>query len=390
MAAGVTVDTYLPSALPRTAVPWDDVGEGWYAVLFDSSKADPAHESEVREGAVVLYLVDSDGTRYEAAAWTDGVFRPWQLLDAQGTSVLVAGSAPGVDEQEWQMVDMTAGMTTVVHAAGFPEYTYSAGPAAGLTRPTGANVVLHRSDGVDEWLERRSPAGALLATVYTQSFTDEQSSLLWMYGYEGTSLLVTHHGGIALVSNTGGLLAELWVPPDRRCEPVRWWDSDTFLAACYGRGPASAPPDEYGNPHTYYGQLWLLETDGTAGFAVTELPTDPVFVVDFGYRDAWPSGATTYLQWSGDCGAAAVRTLQPDGSGSPLPISIPSSIVADGVALIDNVDAQLTFYGWQGCAGDIGVLFATDLTGAYLHDLVPVVGDARSVIGVKGLATVYP
>ncbi len=390
MAAGVTVDTYLPSALPRTEVPWGDVGEGWYAVLFDSSKADPADESEVRDGPVVMYLVDGGGNRYEVAAWPGGGYRPWQLSDAQGTSALVSGNTPGVDEQQWQMIDMTTGTTTAIHAAGFPEYTYSAGPAVALTRPTGANAVVHLSDGVDEWLERRSPAGDLLATVYTQPFTDEQSSLLWMYGYDGTSLLVAHHGGVAVVSNAGGLLAELWVPPDRRCEPVRWWDSDTFLAACYGQGPASAPPDEFGNPHTYYGQLWLLETDGTAGFALTAYPADPVFVVDFGYRDAWPSGSDTYLQWSGDCGAAAVHVLQPDGSGAPLPISVPTSIVADGVAMVDIVDGQLTLHGWQGCAGDVGVLFATDPAGADVHDLVPVVGDARSVIGVKGLATVYP
>lgn len=50
----------------------------------------------------------------------------------------------------------------------------------------------------------------------------------------------------------------------------------------------------------------------------------------------------------------------------------------------------MTIYGWQSCSGDVGALFTTDLNGHYLDDLVPIVGDARSVIGVRALATVFP
>jgi hypothetical protein len=44
----VTVDPYLPSALSRGQVPWADVGPGWYVVLYDSSKANPTDESDIR------------------------------------------------------------------------------------------------------------------------------------------------------------------------------------------------------------------------------------------------------------------------------------------------------------------------------------------------------
>jgi TolB protein len=337
---------------------------------------------------VVLYLVDSGGDRYEIAAWP-AHDRPWLLVDATETSALVAGNGATIDDTEWQVVDLMTGATTPVHRVGFPENTYGSERVVSLTRPTGTNVVVYKSDGTNEWLERRSSEGRLLDTVYQQPYTDRHSSLRWLYTHDGTSLLVTHHGGIAEVSNTGTVLAEIWVPADTRCDPVRWWDADTFLAACYGQGPSSAPIDDNGNPHTYYGRLWLLETDGSDGKALTEYPDDPIYFGDFGHQDAWPSGATTLIQWSGDCGASQIETLQSDGTGVRVTISPPGSGV-EGGAMVDVIGGHMTVYGWQDCAASVGTLFATDLGGGYLHDLVPIVGDAAAVIGVQGLTTVYP
>lgn len=387
----VTVDAHLPSALSRSEVPWDEVGFGWSVVLFDSSKAAPTGPGDVREGPVVLYLVSPTGERYEMAVWPPER-RPWSLVDATSSAALVVGTGATIDDTAWWHVDFASGAVAEIHGAGFPENTFGSGRSASLTRPSGANGVVYRSDGVVEWLERRAPDGTLLATVYEQPYTDWATSLAWIYHYDGTSLLVGHSGGIALVSNTASVLGELWVPMDHHCEPVRWWDADTFLARCYGQGPGSAPLDEFGNPHTFYGRLWLLETDGSEGSPLTEYPPDPPIVVDFGYSDAWPAGTATLLQWTGDCGAAQIAELQSDGLGAFLPISVPPSIVADGVRMVDvNVVAGLiTVYGWQGCAGDVGALFVTDLEGIFVQELVPVIGDARSVIGVMGLTEVYP
>ena len=62
------------------------------------------------------------------------------------------------------------------------------------------------------------------------------------------------------------------------------------------------------------------------------------------------------------------------------------------MAMLDvNVVAGLmTVYGWQGCAADVGALFVTDLAGNYVSELVPVIGDARSVISARALTPVYP
>ena len=388
ITAPLTSDPNLPPAMSRSEVPWAQVGAGWYVVLYDPSKADPVDASDVREGPIVLYLVDSNANRYEITAWAPGN-GPYSLLDATPAFALVAGQGASVDETVYEHVDLATGIATAVHTVGFPEYTYGSGPTISLTRPSGANVVVYRSDGTNEWLERRSPSGALLANVFQQSYTDASHSLAWMYGYAGTSLLVTHHGGIREVTNAGALISDVWVPMDTRCEPMRWWAADTFVASCYGQGPATAPDDGYGNPHTYYARVWLLKTDGTAGAPMTSLPPT-ADVVDFGYHDMWPIGIDVLLKWSGDCGASHVARLQPDGTGVPIPVSVPPTIVADGVELIDSVGGLMTLHAWQGCDMGIGTLFATDIDGAFMYELVPVVGDGRAVIGVVGLATAYP
>jgi hypothetical protein len=171
---------------------------------------------------------------------------------------------------------------------------------------------------------------------------------------------------------------------------VRWWDADTFLAACYGLGPGSAPLDDYGQPHTYYGRLWLLETEGSPGTPLTEYPAEPPSVVDFGYHDAWPTDDDVFLQWSGDCGSSAVATLTAEGTGDFLDIEEPEARLAHGVEMFDIVDGQMTIYGWESCDAAVGALFTVDLEGRYANTLVPVIGDSRGVTGVRGLATIYP
>ena len=251
-------------------------------------------------------------------------------------------------------------------------------------------MVVHRSDGTTEWLERRTPDGTILSVIYGQSYVGGGRTMAWLYRPDGTSVVVAGSGGISEMSNEGSVLGELWAPPDTLCEPVRWWDADTFLAACYGLGPGSAPLDDYGQPHTYYGRLWLLETEGSPGTPLTEYPAEPPSVVDFGYHDAWPTDDDVFLQWSGDCGSSAVATLTAEGTGDFLDIEEPEARLAHGVEMFDIVDGQMTIYGWESCDAAVGALFTVDLEGRYANTLVPVIGDSRGVTGVRGLATIYP
>lgn len=363
----------LPEARSISVIPWDQVGAGWYVLLYDSSRADPSLDR-----AVYLYLVGPDGTRYQITAWAPPD-KPWEISDVRpdGSAAIILMDNSAHD-RVYQYVDLHMGTKQTV-------YTWT--PAVGIdapidavtfTRPTGRNLVVWRSDGVDESLERRGIGGPNLGTVYRQAYGGYGSLLHWLYGYDGTKLVVAHSGGMALVRNDGTLIRELWVPMAHVCEPVRWWDGHTILTRCRGQGPAF--------PHDYYNQLFLIPDDGTGGTEYTAM-VGPIDVVDFGYIDAWPAGSKTLLQWSGDCGAGAVFVRQADGTGVQL--SVPG-VTGDGVQMVDVVDGQVALYVWQGCDQWIGALEAIDTGGVFLHHLVPVVGDARGVVSVRGLATVYP
>lgn len=382
-------DRYLPAVMGRSEIPWDEIGPGWYLVLYDSSKADPVSEDDVRDGTEMLLLVSGSGDRYEVTSWEGGGYST--LVDGTHTTALIARVGSNPDETVYELVDLESGSMSVVYTVGFPERSYvNAWPHAALTRPTGANTVVYRGDGAAEWLERRSSDGTVLSVVFEQPATESPNGLSWLYTPDGTSLVVGHRDGLTLASNDGSRLTEIWIPQDNYCDPVRWWDRDTLLSSCFGQGPGSAPLDDQGQAHTYYGRLWLLEVDGSAGVALTEYPAEPPIVVDFGYHDAWPTGEVAYMQWYGDCGSAHVATLNPDGTGEFMDIAMPPEFSAHGVKLVDIVDGRMTLYGWLGCDASIGQLFTVDLTGRYIETLVPVIEDARGVVGVVGLDTVYP
>ncbi len=372
--------------MDREEIPWEQVGAGWYVVLYSSSPAamDP---DEWREGPVGLYLVDREGRRYLVATWPADD-NPQAIVDAAGTSVLVSGR-PSMDEDfqvEW--VDLVTGERRMAGTADFPMRELSQALFPRLVLPAGEAVTVYQSDGTTEWLERRSPDGESLGVFFEQAHVESPSDLRWFDRPDGASVIVMHRDGVTEVTPAGEIIGDLWAPAETTCYPVRWWDADTYLAACYGLTAASAPLDDYGNLHTYYGRLWLLETDGSAGAPLTAFPAEPPYVGDYGYHDAWPAGSETLIQWSGDCGASAIRVLQEDGTGEVLSVEAPLGV--DGARMVDVIDGVIAVYGWEGCDGWVGSLFTVDLAGHLVRDLFPTVEGARGVFAVRGLATVYP
>lgn len=383
-----TDEDFLPSAFSGDMVPWDQVGDGWFVVLYDSSKAAPTSESDVRFGNEVLYLVNRSGDRYRVASWEGGKYSA--LVDATATMALLARTGADLDETVYELIEFETSAASIVYTVRFPESSHvRSWPQASLTRPTGSNIVVHRSDGESEWLERRNREGEILTVVFEQPL-NEMRGLAWLYGNDGTSLVVAHSNGLELLSNQGQSLETLWAPDDTHCEPVRWWDADRFLAVCFGNGPDSAPLDDQGQPHTYYGRLWLIPDNGGSGSALTEYPDEPPIVVDFGYHDAWPTDEGTYLQWYGDCGAAQVAKLIDGGSGEFLEVKTGPEFPAEGVDMLEISDGRIALYGWLGCDASVGELVTIDLDGSDAKTLVPVVEDARGVVGVVGLGTLYP
>lgn len=372
--APVAVAGNLPEATSRSLIPWGAVGAGWYVAIYDASRADPTLERES-----YLYLVAPDGTRYQAADWPANE-HPWDIADVRpdGTAAIVVGD-DSTHHRRYELVDLRTGTRQTLPVPEPPLGVDGPGSPVRFTRPTGRNLVVWTSDGSTERIDRKTTDWAQLALVYEQTYSGFDNSLRWLYGYDGTTVVVGHGGGLAIVANDGTLVRELWAPMAHVCEPVRWWDAHTILAACRGLGPAF--------PHDYYHRLWLLPDDGTAGDILTDFPPGPIDVVDFGYLDAWPVGQDILLQWAGDCGAAAIHVLQPDGTGTPLPVG---GVTGDGIQMVGVAAGQIGAYVWQGCDQWVGALEALSTDGSFLHHLVPTVGDARGVVAVKGLAAVYP
>lgn len=370
----VAVAGFLPEATSRSLIPWGDVGPGWYVVLYDGSRADPMLEREA-----YLYLVAPDGTRYQAADWPANE-RPYGITDVRpdGTAAIVVGD-DGTHHRRYELVDLQSGARQALPVPVPPLGVDGPGDPVKFTRPTGRNLVVWSSDGSTEHIDRRTTGWAQLAQVYQQPYSDWDHALRWLYGYDGTTVVVAHSGGMAVVGNDGPPVRDLWVPMGHICEPVRWWDAHTILASCRGQGPAF--------PHDFYHQLWLLPDDGTAGEPLTNMPAGPIDVVDFGYLDAWSISGDVLLQWAGDCGAASIHVLQSDGTGIPLAVG---GVTGDGIQMVGVSDGRIGTYVWQGCDQWVGALEAIGTDGSFLRHLVPTVGDARGVIAAQGLATVYP
>lgn len=385
----VTIDPNLPTAQPRSAIPWDDVGTGWYVLLYDPSQANPTGPGDVREGPRVLYLVDDSGALFEITSWEPGVYA--HLVDATPSAALIVRTGSDPDERVYEHVDLASGTKSAVHIVGFSETQHiDAWLLASLTRPSGKNVIVHRAGPPSEWLERRSRDGTVLSIVHERSLAREQTDLSWLYGPDGTFLVVSDNDTLQLVAIDGTSMGDLWLPPDTECRPIRWWDADTLLTRCHQTNPDTAMVDEYGGPHLYYGWMWLIPTDGSAGTALTSIPTEPTTVVDFGFQDAWPAGNETLLQWNGDCGAAGVKTLNADGTGDWVEVDWPEELTHFSSTLLDVRGEVVTLFAWEGCGGDVGMLVTTGLDGDNLQTLVPIIGDAAGVAGVVSLTTIYP
>lgn len=383
----ITVDPYLPSAQPLSAIPWDEVGAGWHVLMYDPSEAYPTGAADDRYGPTVLFLADPEGSLFQVTSWEPNIFPV--LVDATPTAALVMTRSATSEVDTYFRIDLESGESTQVRTVDFSESSMlQSWLLASLTRPSGDNLVMHRAEADREWLERQAPDGSVLALVYERPRVDNQPDLSWLYGADGTFLVVGDNDTLQMVAIDGTPIDEMWVPPDTECQPVRWWDADTVLVRCNQTDPATALVDTDGNPHLHYDWLWLIPTDGSEGTELTSIPQEPTIVVDFGYRDAWPVDNGALFQWTGDCGAAEVRTGQ--GSGTGLPLDWPEEMGTLSSSLLDVRDRTVTLFAWEACGGTIGLLATTDLEGDNLEIVVPVVGDARGVTYVMTMSTAYP
>ena len=360
----MTVDPNLPTAQGGHLVDWDAVGPGWILALYDASDL-----VTVTPGPTVLYLVDPAGTRYEVAAFPSGPSGVFGIADWAGTGddALVHRNF-----ERASIIDLRTGTETSTIALPLGPY----GSPVSFTSPTGTNTVVLTDDGTIQRVERRNRSGSVLAVLGEQPTPAyAPDGLEWLYGHDGTFALIKHSGGIELVENDGTFVRDLWTPMAHICTPVRWWTADSFVAACFGQGPAF--------PHDYYNQVWILKTDGTAGAPLNEIPPGPIIEVDFGLSDAWSTPTDTFAQWSGDCGVFGVDVIAPDGSFSSMGSGVIGrmiSIDGDRMAVLESL----------ACDASEARLVAVDLSGTVTAELVPRIGNAYGVRDAATLTTVYP
>jgi hypothetical protein len=217
----------------------------------------------------------------------------------------------------------------------------------------------------------------LLAILAEQPFGGGQPGLSWLYGYDGTDVVIADAGGMHLVGNDGVLIRDLWTPMGNICHPLRWWDASTLLASCTGQGPAF--------PHDHYHRLFLIPRDGTATDPLTDFPSGTIDIVDFGIVDAWPTSSAILLQWAGDCGVAGIYRRVTPTTRDPLPASAPLG----SEWMLGIVGNEIGVLTWEPC-DEPRFLVTIGTDGSFVRNLVPLVGDSRGVRAALGLAEVYP
>jgi hypothetical protein len=349
----------LPDALAGSLVPWEEVGEGWALALYTASWGHP----------FVLYLLSPQGAIYEAFTWTNLAERPFDLFDwrPDGKAVLVAVGIDGASHPETRLLDLEAG-TSRTMASG---YVGIEGMAS-FTRPTGRDVVVRTGDGTTEVVEVRHTDGTLFSTLLTRLRPDDWvREATWLYGLDGTTVVLGDGAGLALVSNAGERIRDLDAPAADPCRPLRWWDESTILARCI---PAEVIAYL---PGAYYGRLWLVPVDGSAATPLTALPDEPVFVGDFGFSGAWERDGEVYANWFGDCGAAGIRLVHPDGATEGFDLD-PAANSADQIAGV--VGRDLLVRRWLTCDGSPGSLHRLSPSGVEATLLEPATDEAWGVM----------
>lgn len=334
----------LPDALAGGLVPWTWVDADWALALYAPDW----------DGPYALYLLSPFGDTYEVFAWTGETVFPFDLQDwrPDGRAVLAMVGFGISSDREIRLLDLAARTSTTVLA--IPDFAFEG--SAAFTRPTGRDLVVKGGDAATELVEVRRADGSLFSTLVSRPRpADWLRQATWIYGLEGTTVVVGDGDGLVLLTNGGDWIRDLDAPGEA-CRPVRWWDASTVLARCL------APEILASEPMSNYGRLWLVPSSGAAATALTALPPGPVDIVEFGFFDAWRIGGQVYANWAGDCGAASIDTVAADGSTTPFLRN----------ALVGPSRGNLVVHQWDDCDQSPGSLHLVAPDGTVLRDvLVP-------------------
>jgi hypothetical protein len=369
-----TTARLLPAGQAGTLaqVPWSKIGPGWSLAEYASGRPDPSGQWH-GGGQMTLNLLDPAGGHYILFTQPDGA-TPWTLLGWAGDSRHALFGVSG--EQGYlgyrELTLATGAITTfAAPAAVIP---------AGFTQPDGTNIVAVQRTGRTLALQRYSLTGTLQATLTSHVIGASQTAAS-NCGMEcgaasspdGTSVVWSDGGSLQLIGNAGGLLRNLPVPGTGRnegCAPVRWWDTQTVLAAC---------SEATGQ------RLWLVPSSGAAPTPLTSAAITSAS--DSGLvTGAWELSGTAYVnqtsnsstcpQAAGGPTGASIERVGAGGSLAAVPVA--------GSSGTDNtvqgtVGRQLLVLSRTSCPGSNSLLLLNPVTGATQPLLTPSAGQAGVV-----------
>jgi TolB protein len=317
---------------PASAVPWENVGPGWFLALWGPHAAvypGPAI-TKWEQQKTTLFLVDPEGGRY----LVDTLPAPslYELYDWSGdgrraligTPTSGAGAKSRVEE-----IDLASGkILSQFTSSGSNTYD----DCYQFTRPNGLALLRSsQSSNGEISVARLSLSGETQQTYPTAHPAIASANTALLPSLDGTELVVAADHGLDLFANNGTFLRDIG-PSAKACSPQRWWDPTDLVASCESLSAnSSAVP-----------ALWLVPVDGPAPTQLT-FPNPP----DYGDVNGWKVGNAIYLQALGACGTEFLaRRLS---NGATKQVTVPKA--ANDERVIGASNGQLALQAVVGCGG---------------------------------------
>ena len=280
---------------PRSAIPWGQVGAGWSAAAWATSRD---------ATTATLYLVSPAGTRYAVGAMPNVAVYD---ITRDGRRILTGSSDPNAVLQ-W---DVAAGASQSI-PLGEPG-------GAAYTKPDGQALLTVDNSGPAPRLQRRALDGSVTMTYPDGTGLARQSP-------DGQFVVTGTTTGLSVYGNATGTLVRTLPPPAgySECAAVSWWPDGRALTRCAlgGNGVSN---------------LWLYRLDG--GSATTLTTAVAGSARPFGYQAAWPVSTGTLVQEAVGCGVGPLAMLTSPSTSTRITFPFkgvpdPNTVVGDVAYLV--------------------------------------------------------
>ncbi len=316
LVAGVTATTSLAGTrTPRSAsvsavsaIPWGAVGPGWLLGVWTPQKplvpGQKPPKGYNQSPPQSVFLISPEGVRYLV------------VQEPNSRQFVVAWSSDGQrvlqqSASRFSQIDLATGRA--FDHFSLPSQSSNFSTSVSYSNPRGLALLVLMQRGEQSVLQRYSLTGKLQLT-YPYNFGSLGSfTSRYTESPNGAEIAMGAPHGVAIVSNTGAVLAKYVVPRAKFCTPTRWWSSTIVLASC----------------GSYTPRLYEIHVDTGAVNDLTATPRSP----DFGDENAWQTHPGVYVQDAGACGYQYMGKLGPNHRTTPVAVpGIEGSVFILGAA----------------------------------------------------------